>query len=354
MARPAGGRGPVSGGRKVLVALGLVLVLALGAGAAGALWFRSQSDPSGPPGEVVTVQVPQGASAQRIAGILANEGIIESASAFRLYVRTKGGGSFKAGEYQLRERSSFDEVVKTLEAGPEITFQRLTIPEGLILTQIADRVATLPGRSAEAFLAAAKSGEVTSRYQPAGSTNLEGLLFPDTYNFEESDDEAEILRRMVSTFDAKAAAAGIDDVGQGGLVDPYQAIVVASLIEREAKVPEDRGMVSRVIYNRLKADMLLQVDASVIYALGRTGERGLRVLFKDLEVDSPYNTYKVKGLPPAPIAAPGLASLEAAVSPTPGAWLYYVVVDADGRHAFGTTLAEHNRNIAAATRAGVR
>ncbi|MEO7442597.1 MAG: endolytic transglycosylase MltG [Acidimicrobiales bacterium] len=344
----------MSRGRKVLVAVGVVVVLGLGGAAAGALWFRSQSNPSGPPGEALAVAVPNGASAQRIASILEAEGVIESASAFRLYIRTKGVGEFQSGDYKLRRRSSFAEVVAALEDGPEITFERLTIPEGLILKQIAERVGKLPGRSAEAFLAAAGSGQVSSKYQPAGSTNLEGLLFPDTYNFEEDDDELEILRRMVSTFDAKAAEAGIDDVTQGGLVDPYQAVVVASLIEREARVPEDRGMVSRVIYNRLKADMLLQVDASVIYALGRTGERGLRVLFKDLEVDSPYNTYQVKGLPPAPIAAPGLAALEAAVSPTAGSWLYYVVIDADGRHAFGTTLAEHNRNIAEAKRAGVR
>jgi len=344
----------VSGGKKALIALGVVVILALGAASAGFAWFRSQSNPSGPPGEEVAVEVPQGSSVQRIASILEDEGIIESASAFRLYVRTKGAKEFKAGEYELRRRSSFDDVIAALEKGPAAEFDRLTVPEGLTLKQIAERVATLPGRSAEAFLAAAQSGQVRSRYQPAGSTNLEGLLFPDTYNIEKDDDEAEILRRMVSTFDAKAAEAGIDDVVQGGLVDPYQAIVVASLVEREAKLAEERGMVSRVIYNRLKAGMLLQVDATVIYALGRTGERGLRVLFEDLEVQSPYNTYQVKGLPPTPIAAPGLASLKAAVSPTPGPWLYYVVVAPDGRHAFGETAAEHSRNIAAAERAGVR
>ena len=344
----------MSGGRKALIALAVVAVLGLGAVAAGALWFRSQSNPSGPPGEAVAVEVPQGASVQRIASILEDEGIIESATAFRIYVRTNDVGEFQSGEYELRRRSSFADVALALEKGPKVDFDRLTVPEGLVLKQIAERVATLPGRSAEAFLAAAGSGEVRSRYQPAGSTNLEGLVFPDTYNFAKDDDELEILRRMVSTFDAKAAEAGIDDVGQGGLVDPYQAIVVASLVEREAKLADERGMVARVIYNRLRKGMLLQVDASVIYALGRTGERGLRVLFEDLEVDSPYNTYKVEGVPPGPIAAPGLAALEAAVRPTPGDWLYYVVVAADGRHAFGSTPAEHSRNIAEAKRAGVR
>lgn len=344
----------MSRGRVALAALGAVVVLGLGAAAAAGLWLRNQANPSGPPGAEVTVEVPQGASVQRIAAILEEKGVIESGSAFRLYLRTKGSVDFKAGTYDLRERTSFGDLVTALEKGPELTFQRLTVPEGLVLRQIAERVGTLPGRSAEAFLAAAASGEVRSRYQPPGSDNLEGLLFPDTYNFEEGDDETEILRRMVSTFDAKAAEAGIDDVGQGGLVDPYQAIVVASLIEREARVPEDRGKISRVIYNRLKAGMNLEVDATVIYALGRTGERGLRVLFSDLEVDSPYNTYRVAGLPPGPIAAPGRAALEAAVRPTPGPWRFYVVIDAEGRHAFAETLAEHNANIAAARRAGVR
>jgi UPF0755 protein len=219
---------------------------------------------------------------------------------------------------------------------------------------VAERVATLPGRSAEKFLEVANSGQVRSKYQPAGSNNLEGLLFPDTYNFEAKDDEKAILERMVRTFETAAAEAGIDDVGQGGLVDPYQAIIVASLVEREARVSEERGKVARVIYNRLEKNMLLQVDATVIYALGRTGEKGLRVLNRDLEVDSPYNTYKRPGLPPAPIASPGRATLRAAVDPDDGPWLFYVVVEEDGTHAFATTLAEHNRNIATAAARGVR
>ncbi|MGH9165935.1 MAG: endolytic transglycosylase MltG [Acidimicrobiales bacterium] len=344
----------MKGRSKVLIALAVVLALGLGTLSAGLVWFRSQSDPGGEPGAPTLVVVPRGASAQRIASILEDQDIVKSAQAFRLYVRTKGAGPFRSGDYQLRPRSSFSVLVKVLEKGPKLVFQRLTIPEGQILTQVAERVATLPGRSAEKFLEVARSGVVRSRYQPAGSTNLEGLLFPDTYNFQPKDDETAILTRMVETFDTKAAAAGIDDVGQGGLVEPYQAITVASMVEREAKVPSDRGMVARVIYNRLRKGMPLGVDATVIYALGRTGEKDLRVLFKDLEIDSPYNTYRVKGVPPGPIAAPGAASLDAAVSPTPGEWLYYVVVQADGTHAFATTLAEHNANIAKAKANGVR
>lgn len=341
-------------GRRIAIGLAVLVVLALVAVAAGYAWYRGQIDPKGPPGRPVAVEVPLGSSTQRIAAILEDEGVVDSARNFRFYLRLKGAGPFQAGSYELRRNSAFDDVVKVLSDGPRLTFEKLTVPEGLTIDQVATLVGKMPGRSREKFLAATTDGSVRSRYQPEGSTNLEGLLFPDTYNFEEKDDERAILARMVSAFDQAAADAGIDEAGQGGLVDPYQAIVVASLVEREARVPDERAMVSRVIYNRLQKKMLLQVDATVIYALGRTGEKGLRVLNKDLEVDSPYNTYRYPGLPPAPIASPGKAALRAAVTPTPGPWLYYVVIDAQGRHAFGTTLAEHNRNIAAAAAAGVR
>ncbi len=352
--RGGGADGGGGRGRKVLLAAAVLLVVGLiGAGAA-AFWFNRQVNPSGPPGQAVKIDIPLGSSTQRIAGILEEKGVVDSARVFRVYVKTKGGGPFQAGSYSLRRNEKFDRVVAALEKGPKLTFQRLTVPEGLTLEQVAQRVGELPGRSAERFLQVVESGQVRSRYQPAGSTNLEGFLLPETYNFQAKDDELAIATRMVQSFDAAAAQAGIEEVTQGGLVDPYEAIVVASLVEREARVPEDRGMISRVIYNRLRKGMLLQVDATVIYALGRTGEKGLRVLNKDLEVDSPYNTYRVEGLPPAPIASPGRAALRAAVNPTPGPWLYYVVVEASGKHAFGTTLAEHNRNIALAESRGVR
>ena len=341
-------------GRRVGIALVAVVVLGLVGGGGALVYVKSQVDPSGPAGRRVTVEIPQGSSTARIASILDAKGVVTNARNFRLYVRVKGEGPFQAGSYSLRERSSFGDVVKVLEKGPKLTFQRLTVPEGLTVKQVAERVGRMPGRSAEKFLAVAGSGQVRSKYQPAGSTNLEGLLFPDTYNFEPKDDEKAIVERMVRSFEEAAAAAGIDQVAEGGLVDPYQAIIVASLVEREARVAEERGKVARVIYNRLAKNMLLQVDATVIYALGRTGEKGLRVLNKDLEVDSPFNTYKRPGLPPAPIAAPGRATLRAAVAPAEGPWLYYVVVEEDGTHAFATTLAEHNRNIATAAARGVR
>jgi UPF0755 protein len=137
-------------------------------------------------------------------------------------------------------------------------------------------------------------------------------------------------------------------------ISPYEAIIVASLIERETRFDDERAKVAQVIYNRLERGMKLQVDATVIYAMGRTGERNIRVLFKDLEVDSPYNTYKVTGLPPTPIAAPGRASLEAALNPEQGNLLFYVVTEESGRHSFAADSAGHAANIRKAEAAGVR
>lgn len=327
------------------------LVLLLGAGV-GALWLRTAV--AGGPRSRVAVSVPTGSSIEHIAALLDRQGVVANAEVFRLYVRARGAGPFRAGRYTLRRGEPFDDLVDTLEKGPEATFDRLTVPEGLTLQQVAERVGRLPGRSAARFLQVASSNVVRSRYEPPGTTSLEGLLFPDTYHFDPKDDERVAVERMVATFDRVAAEAGLDKVTEGGLVTPYQALVVASLVEREARVPEDRGMVARVVYNRLRRGMPLQIDATVIYAQGRTGEKDLRLLDKDLAVDSPYNTYKVAGLPPTPIAAPGRAALDAAIDPTEGPWLYYVVVEPNGRHAFATTLAEHNRNIGLAQARGLR
>lgn len=329
----------------VAVALGVLLSGGV------ALAVQRAVDPPGEPGEEVALTIPSGTSTAAIADLLAAEGVIDSARNFRLYVRFKGAGPFQAGDYTLRKNSAFGDIVAVLDAGPEIVQDRLTIPEGLTLEQIAERVGKLPGRSADAFMAAAKSGEVRSEFQPEDVDFLEGLLFPDTYMLDRGDDEMAILQRMVATFDRVATEEGVQKAGQGGRVSPYEAIIIASLVEREARVDEDRGPIARVIYNRLEKGMQLQIDATVLYALG---EHKNRVLFRDLEIDSPYNTYKVSGLPPTPIAAPGRAALRAAMSPPKNDFLYYVVVEADGSHAFARTGAEHQANIRKAKQNGVR
>ena len=341
-------------GRKLFAALVILAVIGLiGAGLAYVAYQR-QVDPAGPPGEALKLTVPMGSSTQRIGQLLEADGVITSASTFRYFIRINGGGPFQAGEYTLNKNMSMGEAIAKLDKGPDLKFERLTIREGLVLPQIAEAVATLEGRSAEAFTAALESGKVKSKFQPAEVMTLEGLLLPETYNLEPKDDEARILERMVSSFDAVAEQAGVNDAKAKVGISPYEALVVASLIERETRFDDERPMVAQVIYNRLKRKMPLGIDASIIYALGKSADKDVRVLFKDLEIDSPYNTYKRVGLPPTPIAAPGRASIEAALNPEPSEFLFYVVTEKSGRHSFAKTGAEHQANIRKAEAAGVR
>jgi len=304
--------------------------------------------PAGAPGAEVAVRIPDGSSPGTIAAILDQQGVIGSAQLFKIYLRVNSVGDLKAGDYKLQKRSDFGDVVDQLAQGPDRDFDRLTIPEGLTLNQIADRVGKLPGRSKDTFLAIAKSGKVRTDCQPSAIDNLEGLLFPDTYFIDRTDTEEAILTRMVTTFDQIAREEGLADAK-----NPYETIIVASLVESEGKVAIDRPKIAQVIYNRLKVPMLLQIDATVIYARGGVRRPGGRVLFRDLEVDSPYNTYKVKGLPPTPISASGRTAISAALDPEPGPWIFYVKFQADGTHKFSTTLAEHNAAIKDAKRRGI-
>ena len=333
----------------VLLALAVVGFLVVGLAFS---WVQRQLNPSGPPGEAVAVTVSPGMSTADIGGLLEREGVISNATVFRYYAQFTGAGSIQAGNYTVRKGEELAKVFEVLEGGASTEMgQPITVPEGLRLEEIAAAVGRLPGRSADRFLEVARSGTVRSQYQPQGSNNLEGLLLPETYFVAPDEDEARILRRMVDAFDKLATELNLSGGAARRGITPYQAVIVASMVEREARVPEDRGPIAQVIYNRLAKGMALQIDATVLYALGAHKDR---VLFKDLEVDSPYNTYKVPGLPPGPIASPGRRALEAALNPTTGPFLYYVVIEENGKHAFAQTDAEHNRNIEAARKKGLR
>jgi UPF0755 protein len=331
--------------RAVVVAV-VAFLLLLGA---VFVWYQRQVNPPGAPGALVNVTIPEGSASGTIAAILDDKGIITSARIFKLYLKIHPA-ELQAGNYELRRKASINDVVATLKRGPKHTFHRLTIPEGYTLKQIAAKVGQLPGKSADAFMAAATSDRVRSKFEPAGVHNLEGLLFPDTYFIEDKDTEEDILTRLVTTFDDVATSEGLANGAAGH--NAYETLTIASLVESEGKVAVDRPKIARVIDNRLNAGMLLQVDATVIYARGGRRPNG-RVLYSDLEVDSPYNTYKVKGLPPTPISAAGRAAIRAALHPADGPWLFYVKFQKDGTHKFSTTLAEHNAAVADAKRRGV-
>lgn len=308
--------------------------------AVGGFWLYRQVNP-GSPGELVEFVIPEGSTTSQIAGQLESDGIITNATVFQYYVRWKDAGPFGAGAYDgLRLNSDMDAVIERLEAGPlPPPYTELVVPEGLWESEIRTRILeTFPQMNAEELDVALAS--VRSAFQPDDVSVLEGLLFPATYRVEEGDelDEQKLVRQMVEAFDQVGGEVGLADAsttlaGVAGdrELTPYEVVVVASMIEAEAKVPEEKPLMARVIYNRLRLGMSLGIDATVIYALG---ERTDQLTRSDLEVASPFNTRRYPGLPPTPIGSPGRASLEAALNPADGDWLYYVLTDEDGRHYF--------------------
>ena len=334
--------------------LGFLLVLVILAG--GLLftlqWYRSQVTPSGTQGPAVSITIPSNTSTSRIGQILHENKVIGNPTLFRLYAQYKGKGGFEAGRYKFPTNASFDATLAILAKGAAVPEQnRVTIPEGFRIEQIADRVAAkLPGRTRDGFIEAATSGKIRSSFSPSSATTLEGFLFPETYTFTLEEDESTVVTRMVETFDQIADEVGLSRSQEKVGLTPYETVVLASLIEREAKIDSDRAKISRVIFNRLKAETPLQIDATLVYALGGVD----RVLLDDLKKDGPYNTYTRKGLPPTPIASPGKASLIAALNPEKGDWLYYVVTGTDGSHSFATTFKEHKANIRLAKERGLR
>ena len=330
--------------RVVLGCVAGVLLLLAGA----AIWINFQVNPPGGPGQTVTVNLPAGSSYSAVADILARNGVISSPTLFRLYVRIHGAGTVQAGSYALHHHDSYGNVVGALGNGPSA--DRIVVPSGATVADVAARVGHLPGHSAAGFLAVATSGQVRSVFSPPGSTSLEGLIQPATYSFKPSTDDATILRQMVVAFESQANSMSISAEAARNKVTPYQALIVASIVEREAKTPDDAARVAQVVYNRLAKGMPLQLDSTVVYALGGH----VTTLSKpDFSIASPYNTYRVPGLPPTPIANPSDASLTAALNPTPGPWLFFVVVSPDGSEAFSNTLAEQNANIALAHQRGL-
>jgi UPF0755 protein len=314
----------------VLLALALTFLILAGS---GVLWVQRQINPAGASGPEVQITVEQGMSTQDVGSLLEREGVITSASIFRYYARLTGLGSIEAGRYVFEKNSDFSDVTKVLEGGAaKAEEEKFTVPEGLTLPEVAKVIGELPGRSAEKFMEVAKSGTIRSQYQPAGNNSLEGLLLPETYFITKGADEAAILRKMVDAFDQLSTQINLPGAAAKFGLSPYQVVVLASLVEREARVDEDRGKVARVIYNRLAEPMPLQIDATVLFALGLPPQES--VSFKDREINHPYNTYKIPGLPPGPIASPGRKSLEASANPAAGNWLYYVLTDPSGKHTF--------------------
>jgi UPF0755 protein len=333
--------------RGIVILLVILLVLG-GLALAGSRYYNYTAGASGPRNPI-TLQIPRGATGAQVAELLKQRGVIRSTFAFRLKARFGGfEGGFQAGRYtSLTTNMTVQEALDALKRGPAIESLTVTFPEGYTVAQVAGRASEKLGISDRDFLKAARSGTYSlPPYLPGGTKTVEGFLFPDTYDLLKDASADGVITRLLSEFERQAGSLPWDQA-KALRVTPYEVVTVASLIEKEARFAADRGKIARVIYNRLKADMLLQIDATINYALGRSGP----ILLKDREVKSPYNTYLHQGLPPTPIANPGRASLLAALAPANGNWLYYVLIDCKtGRHGFANTLTEFNRLRASAPR----
>ena len=323
-----------SAGRGLLAFL-LVLVVLTGSALA---YYRYSTGASGP-SRPVAIEIPAGATASDVGRILEKAGVVRSELAFRLTAGFQGvGASLQAGEYDLRTNMTVEQALSALEAGPIVETVTVTIPEGLELEEIAAEVAETMTFDAEAFVDAATSGQHSlPPYLPEGTETLEGFLFPKTYEFDPEADAEQVIATLLAQFEEEASTLDWSRAKQLGLT-PYEVVVAASLIEREARADEDRAKVSAVIHNRLREGMALQIDATVQYALP---EKNRLLTLEDYEYESPYNTYLHPGLPPTPIASPGLASLEAALNPADEDYLYFLVVDPEtGAHEFAETYEE--------------
>ncbi len=353
--------------------LGVVMVLI--AGAVG-WWYLGKINPAGAPGDVQSFTVEAGDDFEAVAARLEERGLISDAGVFEWYVEREGGLELEPGYYQLRPNDHMGNVLGRLRTPPGETYTKVTFPEGFTLPQMATRLDTSVDRlTADEFMAAANGGVIRSAWQPEGVTSLEGLLFPDTYQVSNAESEAQVIERMMAMMDRVGEQEDIVERSAANGVTPYQALIIASMIEREAKVPEDRAKIARVIYNRLGMAQfgqpwLLQIDASVLYGRDQMGIDP-ELPFSELRlIDTPWNTYMHYGLPPTPIANPGRASIEAALNPAPNppagdpicqelgtgrgcTYMYYVIADANGGHVFAAEGWQQERNVELARQAGL-
>lgn len=313
------------------IPIGFVLLLAIVLGSYS--YYRLQVD-GGSSNQKVMLTVSSGEGLSQFADLLASKGVIGSSLIFKIWLRTQPAVLLRTGSYAFVKDEPYQKVITALTKGPIL--DKLTIPDGLTLSQIAARVGKIPGHSAADFLKVAQSGQVRSPFEPQGVNSLEGLLYPDTYSFDPSTSNRAILQLMVNSFVSHARAIGLTPETVSNGLSGYQIVTMASIIEKEALYPGDGNKVARVILNRLSRHMKLQLDSTVFYALGNSASH---LSLADLKINSPYNTYLHEGLPPTPISIPSQAALEDAMHPAVGNWLYYVVVQPDGKEAFSSTYA---------------
>ena len=322
--------------RARLVAIALLAVIA-----ATAYVVSCHGDGTGE----VRVIVPRGATLRVAADSLEKHGVIRNATAFRLYALIRRGDrSIRAGTYLFKRGLSWDRVLDDLRGGKGIEHS-ITIPEGWSLNQIVPQLARVLGVPVDSVRAAVRDTALL-RALDVPTPTLEGYLFPDTYVFPEGATARQAVRTMVARFQAVWQPEW-DAQLEKRAMSRNDVMALASIVEKEARLPAERPVIAAVYLNRLKAGMLLQADPTVQYAIGRHVSR---VLYRDLAIDSPYNTYRYKGLPPGPIASPGKPSIVAALYPASVPYLFFVAYP-DGHHEFTPTFAAHSVAVRRARRA---
>lgn len=285
------------------------------------------------------VVIPAGSTFRQAADSLARRGVVRFPRAFRAYASLTGRDrAIRAGTYELRSEQGWGELLDALAAGRGVV-HTFTIPEGYSLASIAKVVAKSLAIPVDSVEAAARDTALLRRLDVPTAT-LEGYLFPDTYTFPSGATARDVIQAMVARFE-DVWKPSWDSAARAMAMSRHDLMALAAIIEKEARVAEERPVISAVYHNRLRIGMRLQADPTVQYALGRHVER---VLYKDLEIDSPYNTYRYAGLPPGPIASPGAASIDAAAHPASVPYLYFVA-HPDGHHEFRTTFREHTEAI---------
>ena len=329
-------------------------------------WTVGVLNPSGEPGVAVNFTVNEGDTISSVASRLHSAGIISNATIFRWYVSTKGTIALTPGYYALKPKDNAGSIIEALSTPPAQTFISVTFPEGMTVAQMAQRLSEkMTFMKPEDFMAAANSPDTASELRPKSQTSLEGLLFPDTYQISGDDTESRVVARLVSMMERVSRQVELTAGAKARGFSPYEILIIASLIEREAKVATDRSKIAQVIYNRLAKKMKLEIDASVKYG------QDPAMSWTDMKAtDTPYNTYINAGLPPTPIANPGKASIQAALAPfgSPPAsdqactglpagvkceYLYYVLADEAGGHVFATTYEQHLLNVEKSKTAGL-
>lgn len=310
---------------------------------AGALTLGGCGGTAG--GPAVRVVIPPGASFATATDSLARRHVVGSPKLFRLYAKlTRRDRALKPGTYLLKPGTSWNALLDALTQGKGLV-HTLTIPEGWALSQIVPALARSLGAPVESVRVAAADTALRHELDLPTPT-LEGYLFPDTYTFPDGTTPRQAVTMMVRRFEQAWTpewSMRIDTLG----MSRHDVVTLASIVEREAKLPEERAVIAAVYVNRLKKGMLLQADPTVQYA---RGQHTARVMYNDLRIDSPYNTYKHAGLPPGPIGSPGAASLQAALYPANVPYLYFVAFP-DGHHEFRATFAEHVAAVSEARRA---